>query len=757
MVVTNLQDIGSDCRFLMLIPMLSSIPCLVAFLNQWLRPTNGNHRSAELLKELAQVSSRLAEMDCAALRQAVSDLAHGRIATHLVIKSDTLDTTLFKENRPLAEAFNSIVKGLRQTAVEFNTMTEAPCRRLCYVGADSYLEGTVCGEAMGEAIGGRGSVAIISSLGSMSLEMRVAGFQARLRETFPTVDLSRVVYCSASADKICDVVEHETQMLLDTVPDLAGIYLTRGGVPAAAARAVESAGKAGRVKIVCHDMLDQTMQYLEKGVITAALGQDPYGQGHDPVIHLFNHLVSGWQPPSPRLLTRLELATRENCAQYWKAGQRVRVADPARYAAPVSKAPRPLRLAVVGRADNPFFDMVRDGVLAAAEELRDRNATVELTVPEENRRLGKISADVYAPVIESVLEQHYDGIATGIFDPKLVPVVNRVASSGVPVVTYNSEPGGLRSMIHSSIEQAAKLLNLGRTIAEYVAQVSTATLQVNTSMNEVSQGTVEQTAQISHTSESLDSLLKHIAEVDHQAGEGATAAETAAQAAHAGAQAIEKTLSGMEQIHTSVVETSQNVDRLGRNSEKIDGIIKTISTVAYQIKLLGINAAVEAAHAGDYGAGFSIVANEIRSLADRTAKATNDIVEVVKTVQASIGELQQVMTASLQTVKSGSELAGQAGVALGEIRKSVEQNKNRLSSVASSASHMRSFSHQVEEMMEVVATVSERNAAASEEVTASTREMTSRLEELSRMAQNLADIAAGEQQLLARFGESDKA
>jgi methyl-accepting chemotaxis protein len=758
MILAHFSLMASMDPTLLLAALASATtPAVAAALREILRGNRKNLHGSESLKRLAEFTRQLADSDCLALKRAISDLAHGRISAQLAIHSEPLETTAYPDVGDLADALNAIIAVLRQTAGEFNTMTETPCRRLCYVGADSFLEGMLCGETMGQALGGCGSVVIISSPGSMSLEMRVAGFQTRLRESFPGVDLARIVYCTVGSDKLCEAVQEETRNLLDTVPRLAGIYLTRGSAPASAARALEAAGRGGRVKIVAHDMLDETMQYLKKGLITATLGQDPYGQGHDPVIHLFNHLAAGWQPSSPRFLTQLDVVTQVNCDQFWKDGQGARIADASRYAKPADVMPRkPLRIAVVGRGDSPFFEVVRNGVLAAAAQLRSRAVTVDLIVPEENRRTGKISAEVYAPVVELVLQQRYDGLAIGIFDTDLVPIVNRVSQAGIPVITYNSEPAGLRSMISSSIEQSHKLLAIGRTMADIIGQLNNATLQVNASMSDVSQGAVSQTEQIGSTREALGSLLKHVAEVNHQAGQGAQAAESTAQAAHSGAQAIEKTLDSMKQIHESVLETSQNVEKLGGNSAKIDGIIKTISTVAYQIKLVGINASVEAAHGGEYGAGFSIVANEIRSLADRTGRATSEIIEVVKTVQSSIRDLQQVMSESLHSVQVGSALAAQAGQALGEIRQSVEQNRHRLGAVASSASKMQSFSNQVGQMMSVVASVSEKNAAAAEEVSAATREMIARLEDAGIMAENLAKIAEGEQSLLAKFTSSEK-
>ncbi len=127
----------------------------------------------------------------------------------------------------------------------------------------------------------------------------------------------------------------------------------------------------------------------------------------------------------------------------------------------------------------------------------------------------------------------------------------------------------------------------------------------------------------------------------------------------------------------------------------------------------------------------------------------------MKTVQGGIQELERAMQASLQSVRSGSELAGQAGAALREICASVEENRSRLGAVAKSVSQMQAFSHDVGELMGVVASVSEKNAAAAEEVSASTEEMSARLEDVRQMAQNLAQIAEGEQNILAKFTSTE--
>jgi methyl-accepting chemotaxis protein len=212
----------------------------------------------------------------------------------------------------------------------------------------------------------------------------------------------------------------------------------------------------------------------------------------------------------------------------------------------------------------------------------------------------------------------------------------------------------------------------------------------------------------------------------------------------------------MQGIKDSVLETAHTVQALGEHSQKIDIIIKLIGGIAYQIKLLGINAAIEAAHAGQYGAGFLVVAGEIRSLAERTASATREITDLVDSVQTQIGKVQKVMGSGLERVSHGATLAEQAGRVLGEIREAVEANHSRLKGITAAMANMQSFSHQVGGVMDSVASISEENAAAVEEVTASTKEMSSQLTEATQLAQALARMAEAEQQMIAKFNLSSR-
>ncbi len=717
--------------------------------------SRGN-RAEAIDSRVLDTGRRIADVDCMALRQAVADLACGNIPSGLRIEPRVLDPEGFPEARQWVDLMNSISVTLSSTASEFNTMTETPCRRLCYIGADSFLEGEMCGEAMGRALDGRGEVAVVTSPGVVSLELRRKGFETRLREKYPGVILLKPVHVGGSASAIGEHVTMETDRVIRTHGSLSGLYVTKGGIPSYCARAVEQAGATGRIRIVAHDLVESTMHYLAQGVITATLNQDPFAQGHDPVIHMFNHVAVGWQPPSPRLLTRLEVVTQANYREYWEPGIGLKLLSNDRYARPIDRpSPRTLRFLFLGRADNPFFDAVSGGVQAAAEELRSLNAVVELVIPEQNRRDGDISAAAYLPYVETAAAKRYDGLIVGIFDSKLIPAINQTFQSGVPVITYNSEPGGLRTLIYSNIEQANKLLDLSQQMAQAMNHVRSATVQINVAMGQVSQGTVAQNDHVSRTHEALAALLRHIDEVSSEARKGASEGEAAGVSIRAGAQALEMTLHSTKAIRDSVGDTARTVERLGEHSKRIDVIIKIISGIASQIKLLGLNAAIEAAHAGSYGAGFLVVAAEIRSLADRTAKATREITELVGTVQSCVVEVEKAMATGLEKVSHSAKVAGEATAVLEQIRTSIATNQQRLETIVASIDQMQTFSRAVGDSMESVAAISEENAASVEEVSASTEEMLSHLEKANQMAQDLSEIAQGEQQLLAKFRSSE--
>ncbi len=191
----------------------------------------------------------------------------------------------------------------------FNSETAKPNKRLFFVGADLYHQGEVAGETMAKLLGPEGGkVGIITGFFAVEAhELRRKAFEETLKARCPKV---AIVGRMESQDK-ADLAYGFARDYLTANPDLAGIFVAAGG-PDGAAKAVEEAGKTGKVKIVCFDFIRETLGYVRKGVISATIGQDPYAQGHDPAVRLYNYLVAGVKPEAPRLLTRSDVITREN-------------------------------------------------------------------------------------------------------------------------------------------------------------------------------------------------------------------------------------------------------------------------------------------------------------------------------------------------------------------------------------------------------------------------------------------------------------
>jgi len=194
----------------------------------------------------------------------------------------------------------------------YNSETDTPNERLFFVGAESYTQGKAAGALMCRLVGPAGKVGIITGFFAVEAhQARVKGFEDALHAGCPQ---SAVVGRVENQDK-AEIAYQEAKDFMTAHADLAGMIAIAGS-PFGAAHALEEVGKAGKVHLVTFDAVDETMDYVEKGVIDATIGQDPDAQGHDPAVRLYNYLVAGQLPPFGRLLTRADVITKVNAAQF---------------------------------------------------------------------------------------------------------------------------------------------------------------------------------------------------------------------------------------------------------------------------------------------------------------------------------------------------------------------------------------------------------------------------------------------------------
>jgi len=231
----------------------------------------------------------------------------------------------------------------------------------------------------------------------------------------------------------------------------------------------------------------------------------------------------------------------------------------------------------------------------------------------------------------------------------------------------------------------------------------------------------------------VDEMTKTILDNTKNTAFAAEAARLAGEKAIEGGKVVSETIEGMTRIEGVVQRSAHTVQQLGKSSEQIGEIAQVIDDIADQTNLLALNAAIEAARAGEQGRGFAVVADEVRKLAERTTKATKEIAAMIKQIQQDTSEAVNSMELGTSEVTSGKEMANKAGIALQEIVEESQRVVDIVNQVAAASEEQSSSAEVISKNVEAISTVTQESAGA-------TQQIAHAAEDLNRLTLNLETL-----------------
>ncbi len=321
---------------------------------------------------------------------------------------------------------------------------------------------------------------------------------------------------------------------------------------------------------------------------------------------------------------------------------------------------------------------------------------------------------------------------------KLIDYMKELADASERIaendLTVQVEPKSDKDVLGNSFKiMTRNLAEMVQLLAENADQLVSAANEVASSSEQMSRGAQDQTEQVTQVSTAIEEMTATILQASKNAGEAKDASGSASSTAQSGGKIVADTIDGMQKIATVVKESAESIAKLAKSADQIGEIIGVIDDIADQTNLLALNAAIEAARAGEQGRGFAVVADEVRKLAERTGKATGEITEMIKGIQQETNEAVQSMESGIQQVDQGRELADQAGNSLNEIVNMSAQVMDMIQQIATASEEQSAAAEQISKNVESVSAITKQTATGAEQSASAAEQMNRQAEGLKEM------------------------
>lgn len=312
---------------------------------------------------------------------------------------------------------------------------------------------------------------------------------------------------------------------------------------------------------------------------------------------------------------------------------------------------------------------------------------------------------------------------------RLMNELQEVADGDLTVQATVSEDitGAIADSVNYTVEELRGLVGRVTKTAELVTSASDQAQEIS---NELLVASQKQSREIQETGQAVLEMALQITDVSKSANESAEVARQSVTAAEQGARAVEDAIKGMNEIREQIQETSKRIKRLGESSQEIGEITELISDITEQTNVLALNAAIQAASAGEAGRGFSVVAEEVQRLAERSGEATKQIGALVRTIQTDTHDAVAAMEKSTQGVVEGAKLSDAAGAALAEIRSVSNRLADLIQSISAATEHQATSANGVAQNIQNILTVTEQTQQGTQQTANSIRELSKLAEEL---------------------------